>query len=146
MTVAEGSYDNSFSKYSSSVRVQRNDPDDMVLGIDAMLRELLTEYQSNNGGNCPEHVVIFRDGLTRAQMDTFVFSELAAITKVLDKQRNEIKLTVIVVQKRRVPAPTKQGRRVHFPLKTVIDADVTEEDSDVFDLDDHFKPEVSFNV
>ena len=142
MTVANGSFDNLFSKYSSTVRVQRKEPENIVIGIDSMIRELLTEYQSNNDGNLPENIIIFRDGVTRVQFETLFATELESVVKLLNKKKDEIKLTVIVTQKHRAPLPSKPGTRVQFPMTIVNDPNVKDTDMDMFDLKDYFKLKV----
>lgn len=146
ITVAEGSYDNVFSKYSSSVRVQAREPYNMVIYVESMLRELLHEYRSKNGGKNPKNLIVYRDGVSRAQFEEFILSEVEPIENLLVKLQNEenqIKFTVIVVQKRRVPAPPKAGRKVYFPIQTLHDPDVNEGQRDLFDLDQFYMPTVS---
>ncbi|OTF80325.1 argonaute-2-like protein, partial [Euroglyphus maynei] len=63
---AIGSYDHEFTCYSTSVRVQKREKEEMISVLEEMMDELLDEYQKYNK-YLPENFIIFRDGVSDGQ-------------------------------------------------------------------------------
>lgn len=135
-----------FAAYNSAVCLQHRDPENMVVNIDKMLRQLLKEYSSTNKGLYPSRVILFRDGLRRAQFPRLLETEVADIKRMLLKIAptggEAIKLTFIVVQKRSASmsdafnwSKNECTKRMQpFHTEVVFDEEVTDYDSDVFSL------------
>src|SRR5699024_5948897 len=135
VSAAVGSYDIEFSKYSASIRVQKKERDEMVKQLDEMILELLQEFAKENKRRYPTNMIVFRDGVSEGQFEKVITTEIPLIKSAINKTNKDMKLTLIVVQKRHhtrfvraepwVP-PQKPGKSpskptYNVPSGTVVD-------------------------
>lgn len=148
VAVAVGSYDPLFSRYNSSIRVQRQEREEMVTRLGEMISELLEQYKTQNKGNYPESVILFRDGVSDGALDKVLEEEVPRIrTAFKDVGCRGVKLTLIVVHKRHNVrfALTQQNMSARKPTYnvasgTVVDRGIVEPHLKVFYLNSHFSP------
>lgn len=151
ISVAVGSTDPMFCKYSASIRVQERNRDETITQLDVMVEELMKEFSKANGAY-PTNLIVLRDGLSEGQFEKAEKIEIAAIQKALTKLVKGGKITYIVVQKRhhtrfirttQVPA----GKRDTFNVAsgTVVDDSIVDPQYSMFYLNSHFSPLVSVN-
>jgi len=122
-----GSYDNLFTKYSASIRVQQKNSL-IIPNIESMLDELLGEYYRYNN-RYPENVILFRRGISNSNFLYFRRSEIGQMQNSIFKTRKNINLTVIVIQRKTqvrfaTPSLPKIGSIVQNPVVpsgTVVD-------------------------
>lgn len=148
IAAAVGSYDPLFTKYVASIRVQKNERDEMVKQLDEMTEELLKCYHKENKF-FPDNIFVFRDGVSEGQFEQVKSKEIplirAAVKKVVPG--GKAKITFIVTQKRHharfvLTNPDTSGRRPTYnvPSGTVVDTSIVEPTFDVFYLNSHFSP------
>lgn len=126
-----GSYDADCSKYVASVRVQVKEKAEMIKDLDQMAVELLSKYKSENSGQLPDHVLIFRDGVSDGQFDQVLHQELGSFHVACDQMKRGYapKVTLVVVQKRHhtrfIPCEEQRGvgKNRNIPPGTVIDTE-----------------------
>lgn len=126
-----GSYDADCSKYVAAVRVQVKEKAEMIKDLDQMAVELLSKYKSENNGQLPDHVLMFRDGVSDGQFDQVLNQELGSFHLACDQMKHGYapKVTLIVVQKRHhtrfIPCEEQRGvgRNRNIPPGTVIDTE-----------------------
>ena len=126
-----GSYDADCSKYIASVRVQVKEKAEMIKDLDQMAVELLSKYKSENNGQLPDHVLIFRDGVSDGQFDQLLHQELGSFHSACEQMKRGYapKVTLVVVQKRHhtrfIPCEEQRGvgRNRNIPPGTVIDTE-----------------------
>ena len=145
---AVGTYDSNYSMFSACARVQSKDRGEMIHAADEMITELVDHYKVKNK-KAPKNVFLFRDGVSEGQFDLVRQNEIPLIRKVLNQ--NQIKLTYIIVQKRHntrfvLRNPEMAGKKMtwNVPAGTVVDKSIIEPDQDIFYLNSHFSPLVSF--
>ena len=150
VAAAVGSLDSMFSQYAASIRVQKKATDETVENLDAMIVELLEEYQKANHQALPENMIIFRDGVSEGQFHKVLTTEVRCIQAGINKVGATIKMTVIVAQKHHNTrfALTKvnaSGRKPtwNVPSGTVVDHTIVEPLYKMFYLNSHFSPLVS---
>ncbi|OTF70005.1 hypothetical protein BLA29_008604 [Euroglyphus maynei] len=100
----------------------------------------------------PEHLIIFRDGVSEGQFDTVRDVEIPLIRKAIEaktlKNMKPITLTLIIVQKRhntrfvttepyQKDARSRQMTR-NVPSGTVVDNTIVEPNFDIFYVNSHF--------
>ncbi|KAJ6224924.1 hypothetical protein RDWZM_003469 [Blomia tropicalis] len=141
-----GTYDSSFYKYTSSVRVQAKDKEEIVRDLEEMMYDILKEYKSKNG-YYPQNVIVFRDGVSDGQFKSVEQYEIPMIVNSFKKVDTQCKLTVIIIQKRHHTrfALAKQdtnGRKPTYnvPMGTVVDTEIVDPTLKVFYLNSHFSP------
>ncbi|KAJ6218815.1 hypothetical protein RDWZM_004627 [Blomia tropicalis] len=147
IAAAVGSYDNLFSKYCVSIRVQKNEGDEIVVQIRQMIHELLKQYYSKNK-RYPKHLIIFRDGVSEGQFKTVETAEIPQIRLAMGEFGSMVKmnLTVLVVQKRHhtrfvlTNRDTTNPRKPTYnvPAGTVVDNCINDPRHSIFYLNSHF--------
>lgn len=100
VSVAVGSYNRLMTQYSASIRVQSKERVEILQHVESMVKELLAAYYRHNSNRYPRNVFIFRDGVSEGQFKAVIENEIPNIRKALNDMERNIKLTVVVVQKR----------------------------------------------
>lgn len=120
-----------FTRYASSVKIQKFFRQEIIQDLDKMLLDLLTAYETNMN-TLPDKIVFYRDGVSEGQFRIVYDEEVRLIKDTLAKFRPgyKAKLTFIIVQKRHhtrfMPDNSKDGvgKSCNVPPGTVIDRDV----------------------
>ncbi|KAJ6218814.1 hypothetical protein RDWZM_004626 [Blomia tropicalis] len=149
IAAAVGSYDDFFSKFSVSIRVQKNEGDEMVKQIDSMIIDLLNQYKAKNR-QYPQNVIIFRDGVSEGQYNSVEKTEIKLIRDAMETVsggKMKMNLTVLVVQKRHhtrfvlTDMDTSQRKPTfNVPSGTVVDNCIVDPQYKMFYLNSHFSP------
>lgn len=151
ISVAVGSLDPLYSKYTASIRVQKKERDEIVKDLDNMIMELLEEFFKENN-TYPENLIIFRDGISEGQFEMIKQTEMPLIEKGITKvgKTMSVKITVIVTMKHHntrfaLTQCNIDGRRPtwNVPSGTVVDNTIVEPKYKMFYLNSHFSPLVS---
>lgn len=149
VAAAVGSLDKTFSRYAASVRVQKFDRNESVEALDSMIEDLINHYKKINN-SIPSCLVVFRDGVSDGQFDMIKRKELVLIKKAATKFNPNIKIQLIVVQKRHHTrfvsiqgnnGPKRDSHNV--PSGTVVDSSIVNPHYDSFYLNSHFSMLVS---
>jgi eukaryotic translation initiation factor 2C len=92
------SYDKAATKYNTYIRAQTH----RVEIIEEMHQLTFLALQDFNKrtGKYPSRIVVYRDGVASGQFDQVRDAEVKSIKKALETAKIQVKLTVIVVQKR----------------------------------------------
>ena len=139
-----GSFDQDCSKYTASVRVQVKEKAEVVKDFDQMALDLLKTYQSKNGGQLPEHIVVYRDGVSGGQFTQVLHHELDNFKNACQslKEGYSPKVTLIIVQKRHhtrfIPTDPVDRRCNNIPPGTVVDTECVHPTDFDFYLCSHF--------
>lgn len=119
------------SRYRASVRTQ-SPKVEMIDNLfkpvsntedDGIIRELLLDFYVSSGKRKPEHIIIFRDGVSESQFNQVLNIELDKIIeacKFLDEKWNP-KFAVIVAQKNHHTKFFQNGGPDNVPPGTIID-------------------------
>ncbi|OTF75874.1 hypothetical protein BLA29_002685, partial [Euroglyphus maynei] len=121
--------DQSFARYSSSVKIQKFFRQEIIKELDKMLIDLLRAYEMKTN-RLPEKIIFYRDGVSEGQFQVVYNEEILLIKKTLENYRpnHKFRLTFIIVQKRHhsrfIPDNSKDGvgRFYNIPPGTVVDA------------------------
>nr|XP_027205496.1 protein argonaute 4A-like [Dermatophagoides pteronyssinus] len=152
IAAAAGTYDPQLTQYISTARIQKLDRTEMIHHLDEMIKELLAHYYHHNDKQFPEHLIIFRDGVSEGQFDTVTKEEIPLIRKAIDekitrKTGKQVSLTLIIVQKRHhtrfvTTEPysiNRSGRMTrNVPSGTIVDNTIVEPNFDIFYVNSHF--------
>src|SRR5699024_7572707 len=85
IAAAVGSIDQDFTQYTASIRIQEKERCEIIeTNLEAMIGELLKEYQKKNG-QYPENLVIFRDGVSESQFSKVLDCEVKQVENVVKK-------------------------------------------------------------
>jgi len=103
-----GTVDPAFSRYASSYRLQFNEKDvEVIQEVGSMMVELLEAYYQANEGRMPEHLIIYRDGMSEGQFAKVANFEIKQIKLACDIFMKERcggaaipRITYVVCQKR----------------------------------------------
>ncbi|CAH8362423.1 unnamed protein product [Eruca vesicaria subsp. sativa] len=126
------------SKYRACVRTQSRkvemidnlfklvtDKEDKVVD-EGIFRELLVDFYSSSGKRKPEHIIIFRDGVSESQFNQVLNIELDQMMqacKFLDEKWNP-KFTVIIAQKNHHTKFFQSGGPDNVAPGTIIDSKI----------------------
>ncbi|RWS30958.1 translation initiation factor 2C-like protein [Leptotrombidium deliense] len=140
-----GSMDSNHIRYHSSISIQSKSKQEMIRDLDVMMGELLNEYKLQNG-QLPEHIIIYRDGVSEGQFEQVLDNEVRRLRFAFDAMKGNYspKITFIVVQKRHhtrfMPAEESQGvgKFRNIPPGTTVDTDVVHPSDFDFFLCSHF--------
>ncbi|XP_010520483.1 PREDICTED: protein argonaute 4-like [Tarenaya hassleriana] len=124
----------SISKYRACVRTQSSKVemiDNLFKRVsekedDGIIRELLIDFYSSSGKRKPEHIIIFRDGVSESQFNQVLNIELDQIMqacKFLDESWNP-KFMVIVAQKNHHTKFFQPNAPENVPPGTIIDSKI----------------------
>lgn len=128
ISAAVATVDHQLSRFVTAVCATKS-TDTMVREINFLFKDLLSQYRDYNK-SLPEHIIIYRDGVSEGQFGDLMNLELANLREVFKFFEISPKLTFIVVQKRHhtrvVPANSRDGvgRAQNVPPGTVIDTDI----------------------
>jgi eukaryotic translation initiation factor 2C len=92
------SFDKAASKYNTYIRAQTHRVE-IVEEMNGMTKLALQDYKKKNN-KYPTRIVMYRDGVASGQFDQVRQEEVQAIKKAAESLKANLKLTVIVVQKR----------------------------------------------
>ncbi|KAF2276924.1 Piwi-domain-containing protein [Westerdykella ornata] len=130
------STDATFSQYPGSVRTQKG-REEMVLGLQEMIKERIELWRQRNQGRLPKKVVIYRDGVSEGQYNLVLEQEypafVAAFKELYGAEKNHPRVAIIVVGKRHHTRfyPTKMEdsdkKTGNVQPGTVVDSGVTGE-------------------
>ncbi|PWA57490.1 Argonaute/Dicer protein, PAZ [Artemisia annua] len=87
---------------------------------EGMIRELLTDFYSTTGKLKPQHIIIFRDGVSESQFNQVLNIELEQIMQFMDNNWDP-KFMVIVAQKTHHTKFFQPNSDVNIPPGTIID-------------------------
>lgn len=96
--------------------------------IPANITEALSHYKKFNGNKLPDRVIIYRDGVGDGQLEHVYKTDLKKITEAMDAIESNIKLTMIIVNKRigaRFYLRRNDGAFVNPQPGTTVDHTVT---------------------
>jgi eukaryotic translation initiation factor 2C len=138
------SFDQDCCRYSASVRVQSKN--EVVQDFPEMVVQLLQTYQGKNKGDLPDHVIIYRDGVSGGQYSAVLEYELRGLKEACKSLKSNYSpsVTVIIVQKRHHTRfiPTEEskgvGRCNNIPPGTVVDTQCVHPTHFDFYLCSHF--------
>jgi len=126
------SFNNSFSKYYSSFKVQ-NKNQEIVLDLEDFARDAIRAYLSHNPKGQPKHVIYYRDGVGDSMRDQVTKYEINSIMRGfragLNKVHEDPLITVIIVNKRinqRVFLQDDYGQVQNPPTGTIVDQAIVE--------------------
>ncbi|KAI9115314.1 hypothetical protein K1719_013633 [Acacia pycnantha] len=119
------------SRYRASVRA-RSPKLEMIANLfnplsdikdDGIFRELLDDFIETSGGMRPEHIVIFRDGVSESQFNQVLNIELSQIIQACKhfQESWDPKFTVIIAQKNHHTKFFQANAQENVPPGTVID-------------------------
>lgn len=120
-----------FTRYCSSVRIQKFFRQEIIQDLDKMLLDMLAAYEKVNNV-LPDKIIFYRDGVSEGQFRIVYDEEVRLIKDVLAKYHPgyKAKLTFIIVQKRHhtrfMPDNAKDGvgKSCNVPPGTVVDHNV----------------------
>ncbi|KAH7643424.1 argonaute 2 [Dermatophagoides farinae] len=123
--------DESFARYTSSVKIQKFFRQEIIQELDKMLIDLLRAYEMETN-QLPERIILYRDGVSEGQFQVVFNEEILLIKETLARYRSghKFRLTFVIVQKRHhsrfIPDNSKDGvgRFYNIPPGTVVDTDV----------------------
>lgn len=149
IAVAVGSLDRLFSRYTSSIRVQKREGTEIIEHAGQLIAELLEQFYEENKTH-PENLIVFRDGVSEGQFEKIKNKEVALIEAGINKSGKPAKLTVIVTMKhhntRFALTQVNTGARRptwNVPSGTVVDNTIVNPQYKMFYLNSHFSPLVS---
>jgi len=100
------SLNQTFTKYISVATLHTNPAQELDDNLVPSIAKGMRKYAEENGGNLPERIIMYRDGVGDGQIDYVVEHEIAAIEKVFKTQGlnvddpTKFKFTYIIVSKR----------------------------------------------
>jgi len=125
-----GSYDNEFSNYYTTTKMQPKSREEMIQKLDQMVKELLEYYQKCQ--KClPQKIIFYRDGVSDGQFQHVIDNEYALLIKAFNSFGSNYKpmVTFIIVQKRHhtrfVPKDIRDPKFQNISPGTVVDKSVT---------------------
>jgi len=133
------SLDPYFSRYFTSIRYQ-SARQEVVIDLPYMVKECLKEYQINNSGALPTHLLFYRDGVGEGMYDKVETIEMNRLfPEAFEENKMKPLLTFVVVQKRNhLRACIEQNGFSHNPpYGTLIDQNVVDAESENFYLWSH---------
>ncbi|XP_053203098.1 protein argonaute-3-like [Panonychus citri] len=92
-----GSIDEDFSRYRTVI--EANAERDEIVRVDQMIVPILKKFKSSRGFD-PEHIIVYRDGVSEGQFAHVMGYEILPLHKELSKLPKPPQLTYIIVQKR----------------------------------------------
>ncbi|XP_053209907.1 protein argonaute-3-like [Panonychus citri] len=121
-----GSIDKEFSKYRTEIFA--NHERDELVQVHSMIGPIIEKFKASRGFY-PEHIIVYRDGVSEGQFAHVMGNEILPLHKRLKEYPNPPKLTYIIVQKRHnarfFPVDPNQGTRNGNMLPgSVIDTNV----------------------
>lgn len=128
------SYDLEGFRYNCCYRLQ-NPKDEMIRDLENIIKKQLMHYKNTNGGELPELIMYYRDGVSEGQFSEILTIELNAIQSAIASMnpgnRVKVGVTFIVVQKRHHARffPTQntptEGKNNNLPPGTIVDKQIT---------------------
>jgi len=96
-----GSYDNEFSNYYTTIKMQPKSREEMIKKLDQMIIELLNNYQKCQK-SLPQKIIFYRDGVSDGQFEQVIDNEYSLLQKAFKHfgPKYTPKITFIIVQKR----------------------------------------------
>lgn len=140
------SYDRNGFHYNTAWHLQHGE---IISDFRRIVREHLEFFRKENRGTLPQKIIYYRDGVSDSQFDEVMAREKVAITEACTdvRQGNEkidIKLTVIIVQKRHHTRFFPQDNKIiprdkfnNVPPGTVVDTTIIRPDESHFFLCSH---------
>ncbi|XP_053209908.1 protein argonaute-3-like [Panonychus citri] len=121
-----GSIDKEFSKYRTEIFA--NHERDELVQVHSMIGPIIEKFKASRGFY-PEHIIVYRDGVSEGQFAHVMGSEILPLHKRLKEYSDPPKLTYIIVQKRHnarfFPVDPREGTRNGNMLPgSVIDTNV----------------------
>ena len=139
-----GSRDTDCAQWPASVRRQEN-PDRVILDLQGMMIERLKSWQKTNNGALPDHILIYRNGVTESH-NAVITKEIKGIEKALGDTytgQRLPKVTIITISKsqhvRFYPADNEaaDGQSGNPKVGTVVDRGLTKQAPWDFYLQSH---------
>lgn len=148
---AVGSFDSTLTRFIATVRTQSKRGYEIVEKLQEMMTELFLSFKKRNNVY-PDHLIIFRDGVSNGQFSFVLDDEKNQIKQAIAETIGQTcKITMLVVQKGHNTrfVLTRQGMSpnnrptFNVPPGTVVDNKVGEFNFATFYLNSHFSPLVS---
>ncbi len=101
MAAVVASMDGYASKYVAHLSAQAS-REEMVSGLSSAMESIFKAFQIRNSGRMPEHVLVYRDGVSDSQFDQVLQIELVAIKNAValcGYEDSSVKIAVIICQK-----------------------------------------------
>ncbi|XP_075676962.1 protein argonaute-2-like [Dermatophagoides pteronyssinus] len=140
-----GSLDQHFTRYTASVRAQKQEKIEMISVLEEMINELLIEYEKYNK-YLPENFIIFRDGIGDGQF-LLAQNEIDQIRRAIRQKVRNGKLMYIVTQKRHQtrfvlskPSGSMDRPIYNVPSGTIVDHTIIDPNYHMFYINSHFSP------
>ena len=102
MAAVVGYINGSATQYVAHIRAQTASMEMVETLTDAML-SIFKAFRANNGGKMPEHLVIFRDGVSDQQFEHVNTKELPLIQEAIilsGYELKDVKICIVICQKR----------------------------------------------
>ena len=102
MAAVVGSIDGRLNQYAAHLSAQTSGKE-MVSALEDAICSLLTVFKSRNANKFPEHIIVYRDGVSDGQFQTVLNEELPQIQGAIERMgytRESVKITIVVCQKR----------------------------------------------
>ena len=131
------SIDRWLAQWPADLQIQ-NARQEMVAGLDAMLKSRLHLWAKNNKGTYPENILIYRDGVSEGQYGIVLDQELSLVRKTCkevytaaETKKRLPRISIVVVGKRHntrfYPTKKEDADRSSNPQNgTIVDRGVTE--------------------
>ncbi|XP_035206219.1 protein argonaute-4-like isoform X2 [Stegodyphus dumicola] len=132
-----GSLDKTVSRYALKCVLQENKDDsklsqEIITEMKSVVKGILEVFSENNGGEKPEKILFFRDGVSEGQLKSALEEEVTGIQQACSELFHKtLPITYIVVQKRHQTRVRPQDRQEgvyksgNVPPGTTIDTTIT---------------------
>lgn len=95
------SMDSRLAQFAACLSSQGKANEEMVTHLTEAMSSHFEAYKARNRGKMPEHIIVYRDGVSDGQFQQVIDFELPAIKTALDHQGYpDVKISIIVCQKR----------------------------------------------
>ena len=129
-TALSATWDSSCTAYTSVASAQLS-KDQIITDFGTMIKELLERYKKQNGGNSPESILYYRDGLSESQFTAIMAEEVEPLKEACAAMSGiKPKITVVVCIKRHHTRmfPTERGDKLGNVLPGTVIENSTKND------------------
>ena len=101
MAAVVGSMDGCAGQYVAHLSAQRS-REEMVASLTESMVKLFQCFRERNSGGMPEHVLVYRDGVSDGQFDKVLMQELPCIKEsiaLMGYEEQSVKITILICQK-----------------------------------------------
>ncbi|KAJ5471191.1 hypothetical protein N7530_008548 [Penicillium desertorum] len=131
------SVDSQFAQWPADIRIQ-SARQEMVSDLDTLLQSRIEIWAKHNSGRFPEHIVLYRDGVSEGEYDMVIEKELPLLKKACQKiypasdtKKGLPRMAIVIVGKRHntrfYPSSDTEADRFANPQPgTVVDRGISE--------------------